>query len=230
MPPRYAVPIWQPPVLPIVGSDEVFPVHRIWCVARNYAAHAREMGSDPNRDPPCFFSKPAQALVPGGGPVPYPPASSDFHYESELVVAIGKSGAGISASESLNYVYGYAVGIDLTRRDLQTVARKTGMPWDMAKGFDFSAPCGPVHPVATVGHPATGSITLTVNGQLRQSGNLGDMIWPVADILSQLSGLVTLAAGDLVFTGTPEGVGPLVRGDCVVATVAGLRGVEVLVV
>lgn len=224
----HVIPLWPRPALPVVGGGW-FPVRRVWCVARNYAAHVRELGGDPERDPPAFFAKPADAVVPRGGVVPYPPATADFHHEVELVVAIGVGGAAIAAEAALDHVFGYAVGIDFTRRDLQGVARKGGQPWDMAKGFDFSAPCSELARAGAIGHPAAGSIALSVNGTTRQDGDLSSMIWPVPDIIAALSRLVTLAPGDIVFTGTPEGVGPVVRGDRLACTVAGVGSLEVAI-
>ena len=215
----YVFPIWQQPAVPVVGEAGLFPVRRIFCVGRNYAAHAREMGSDPNREPPFFFTKPATAIVPGGGLVPYPPATANLHYEVELVVAIGRGGRAIDAGQALDHVFGYAVGIDLTRRDLQNAAKAVGQPWDMAKGFDHSAPIGPIQPAAVLGHPTTAGIRLSVNGVQRQSGTIADMIWPVPETIAYLSRLVALCPGDLIYTGTPEGVGPLVVGDRVVGEI-----------
>jgi fumarylpyruvate hydrolase len=182
----------------VAGSSARFPVRRVFCVGRNYAAHAREMGSDPNREPPFFFTKPADAVVPASGAVPYPPSTNDMHHEIELVVALKAGGKDIDAAQALDLVWGYGVGLDLTRRDLQAVAKDAGRPWDMAKGFDASAPCSPLHPVSDVGHPAQARIWLEVNGTLRQEGNLDEMIWPIADVIASLSRLVTLAPGDLI--------------------------------
>ncbi|GHF01876.1 fumarylacetoacetate (FAA) hydrolase [Aliiroseovarius zhejiangensis] len=218
----WAIPCPAQPSLAIEGSDARFPVRRIYCVGQNYAAHAREMGSNPDQEPPFFFSKPADALVADGTTVPYPPGTENLHHEAELVVAIGTGGTNIARDAALDHVWGYAVGNDLTRRDVQAAAKKIGRPWDMAKGFDHSAPCGPLHPVSAVGHPSSGRISLTVNGEPRQSSNLSDLIWPVADVISYLSSLVALAPGDLIFTGTPEGVGPLVPGDTCVVEIDGL--------
>jgi fumarylpyruvate hydrolase len=208
--------------VPVVGTAQKFPVRRIFCVGRNYAAHAREMGGDPNREPPFFFTKPADAVVTGGTNTPYPPATENLHHEMELVVAIGTGGTDISAENALAHVFGYAAGIDLTRRDLQDAAKAARRPWDMSKGFDASAPISAIAPAAAIGHPASGRITLTVNGQMRQEGDLNDQIWPVPEIIAALSRLVALAPGDLIFTGTPEGVGPLQRGDEVVGEIAGV--------
>lgn len=205
------------PALPILGSGDHFPVRRIFCVGRNYAAHAREMGHDPDREPPFFFSKPSDALVADGATIPYPPATEKLHFEAELVVTLGKGGASIPVDAAPDHVFGYAIGNDLTRRDLQTVAKKAGRPWDMAKGFDLSAPIGPVHPVTGVGHLTSGRIALSVNGEIRQEADLSDMIWSVPEVISHLSNLVELCPGDLIMTGTPDGVGALHPGDtCVV--------------
>ncbi|MEW6370177.1 MAG: fumarylacetoacetate hydrolase family protein [Pseudomonadota bacterium] len=211
------------PSLAIFGSSARFPIRRVFCVGRNYAAHAREMGSDPNREPPFFFMKPADAVVPAEGALPYPPATEDLHHEIELVVALRSGGTDIPADEALAKVWGYGVGLDLTRRDLQAVAKENGRPWDMAKGFDASAPCSPLRPVSSFGHPSEDAcIRMTVNGEVRQEGALTEMIWPIADIISHLSRLVTLAPGDLIFTGTPAGVGALKPGDRVHGEVAGV--------
>jgi len=201
------------PSLAVAGSQERFPIRRVFCVGRNYGAHAREMGSDPNREPPFFFTKPADAVVPAGGAVPYPPATQDLHHEVELVVALGAGGTDIDPSDAMSLVWGYGVGLDLTRRDLQAVAKDAGRPWDMAKGFDASAPCSPLIPAAKLGHPQDARIWLEVNGALRQEGNLNEMIWPIPDVIAHLSRLVTLAPGDLIYTGTPAGVAALKPGD-----------------
>ncbi|UWQ14290.1 fumarylacetoacetate hydrolase family protein [Aliiroseovarius sp. M344] len=218
----WAIPCPQQPSLPIVGSKDRFPVRRIYCVGQNYAAHAREMGSNPDQEPPFFFSKPADALVADGATIPYPPGTENLHHEAELVVAIGNGGASIPRETALDHVWGYAVGNDLTRRDLQAAAKKIGRPWDMSKGFDNSAPCAPLHPASSTGHLTSGAINLTVNGETRQSSNLSDLIWSVADVIAYLSTLVELMPGDLIFTGTPEGVGPLVPGDVCVVEIEGL--------
>ncbi|KAF1049831.1 fumarylacetoacetate hydrolase family protein [Xylophilus sp.] len=199
--------------LAIQGQPERFPLRRVFCVGRNYAEHAREMGHDPDREPPFFFSKPADAVVPAEGTVPYPPLTSDLHHEIELLVAIGKGGADIPAAQALEHVWGYGVGVDLTRRDLQAAAKKQGRPWDGAKGFDASGPSAPLVPASKIGHPSKGRIWLSVNGQERQAGDLGDLIWPVADVIAYLSQSVRLEPGDLIFTGTPAGVGPVQPGD-----------------
>ena len=215
--------------MPVAGGG-VFPVRRIFCVGRNYAAHAREMGSDPNREPPFFFTKPADAVVPGGEETPYPTSTANLHHEMELVVAIGKGGAEVAAAEALDLVFGYAAGLDLTRRDLQDEAKATRRPWDMSKGFDASAPIGEIVPATQAGHPAEGPITLKVNGEMRQRGDLADQIWPVPEIIAALSKLVRLAPGDLIFTGTPDGVGALHRGDVLEGEIAGVGFVRTRIV
>jgi len=220
--PDYVISAPAVPSLAVAGSDARFPIRRVFCVGRNYGAHAREMGSDPNREPPFFFTKPADAVVPAAGGVPYPPATTDLHHEVELVVALGAGGADIEPGQALSCVWGYGVGLDLTRRDLQAVAKDAGRPWDMAKGFDASAPCSPLVPVATLGHPGDARIWLEVNGALRQEGKLDEMIWPIADVISHLSRLVALAPGDLIYTGTPAGVAALKPGDQVRGGVDGV--------
>jgi len=214
------------PALAVAGSDQTFPVRRVFCVGRNYAAHAREMGSDPSREPPFFFTKPADAVVPASGSVPYPPSTKELHHEVELVVALKGGGTDIAPEQALDLVWGYGVGLDLTRRDLQAIAKKDGRPWDMAKGFDASAPCSPLLPVSAVGHPSEGSIWLEVNGQRKQEGNLNEMIWPVADVIAYLSRFVALAPGDLIYTGTPSGVDALNPGDRVRGGVDGVATFE----
>ena len=216
----YVIPPPPQAAVPVEGGG-LFPVRRIWCVGRNYAAHAREMGAD-DRELPFFFSKPSDAVVPGGGDVLYPPDTADLHHEVELVLAIGLGGRDIPEASALEHMFGYAVGIDLTRRDRQAEAKKAGRPWDLAKGFDRSAPIGDIRPVAPEGHVRTGRILLSVDGQVRQQAELADMIWSPAEVLAHLSRTVELAPGDLVFTGTPEGVGPLARGQRVAAHVEGL--------
>ncbi|MCI3206666.1 MULTISPECIES: fumarylacetoacetate hydrolase family protein [Pandoraea] len=206
----------------VAGSDARFPVRRVFCVGRNYAAHAREMGSNPDREPPFFFMKPADAVVPAEGTLPYPPLTSELHHEIELVVAIGAEGENVDAGDALSLVWGYGVGVDLTRRDLQQQAKDTRRPWDWGKAFDASAPCGPLHAVADVGHPNEGRVWLDVNGENRQTGDLNELIWSVPDLIAEISRSVKLAAGDLIFTGTPAGVGPLEPGDKVSAGVAGV--------
>ncbi|HYG84675.1 MAG TPA: fumarylacetoacetate hydrolase family protein [Azospirillum sp.] len=224
----YAVPLWPQPTVAVAGGDP-FPVHRIYCVGRNYAAHAREMGADPDREPPFFFAKPADAVVADGSTVPYPPATKNLHHEVELVVAIGKGGRDIPVDAALEHVYGYAVGLDMTRRDMQNAAKKEGKPWDMGKGFDHSAPCGTIRRAADIGHPDKGVVRLTVNGELRQEGDLNDLIWSVSETISYLSGLVELKPGDLIYTGTPEGVGPVVAGDRLEGSVEGVGSLVVTI-
>ncbi len=217
------------PALQIAGRSALFPVRRVYCVGQNYAAHAREMGHD-GRTPPFFFGKPADAVVPGGGRIAYPPETGNFHHEVELVVALGKAGANIMRENALDHVFGYAVGIDLTRRDLQAEAREKRQPWDVAKGFDCSAPVGQIHPAADTGHVAKGAIWFKVNGATKQSGDISDLIWPVPDIVSTLSRFFMLQPGDLVFTGTPSGVGPLQRGDRGEGGIDGLGTVAIEIV
>ncbi len=212
------------PSVAITGSAQRFPVHRIYCVGRNYADHAQEMGTDPKTDPPVFFTKPADAIAATGTPVPVPPRTSNFHHEIELVVAIGRGGARIKAAEALAHVFGYAVGIDLTRRDLQQAAKKRGEPWDTGKAFDHSAPIGAIRPVAQ-GHVARGRIWLKVNNEVRQQADVANMIWSVPEIIAELSTLFELQPGDLIFTGTPAGVGPLRAGDRVEGGIDGLDGI-----
>ena len=213
-----------PPVstVAVAGAGARFGVGRIFCVGRNYAEHAREMGGDPRREPPFFFMKPATAILEDGTPLPYPPRTQNLHHEVELVIAIGRGGTGIRAERALDHVYGYAVGNDFTRRDLQTDMRSSGRPWEIAKAFDGSAGVGAIHPVARIGHPARAAIWLAVNGVERQRGDIADMIWSPAGILAELSTLFRLEPGDLVYTGTPSGVGALRPGDTVVAGVDGL--------
>jgi fumarylpyruvate hydrolase len=212
--------VTPPPVvtLPVVGSSQKYPVRRIYCVGRNYAAHAREFGHD-EKLPPFFFAKAADMIVPDGATVPYPSLTQNYHHEVELVAAIGKGGVNIPADKALEHVYGYAVGFDMTRRDVQQAAAKNGKPWEVGKSFDNSAPCGPVYPAAQVGHITSGKIEITVNGQVKQSSDINLMIWDVAHIIEHLSQQVTLEPGDLIFTGTPEGVSAVVKGDVMVGSV-----------
>lgn len=219
----------QPAVLARTSSGDDFPVRRIFCVGRNYAEHAREMGKDPDRDPPFFFTKWAETVVPSGSLIAYPSSTANYHYEAELVVAIGTGGRNIAVEAALDHVLGYATGLDMTRRDLQLKAREQGRPWDTGKNFEQASPLGLVHPVAEVGHVATGAITLTVNGETRQSADIADLIWPVPDIIAFLSRYYELEAGDLIYTGTPAGVGAVVSGDEIVVSVAGLSPTRVTV-
>ena len=207
------------PVVPVEGEAGGFPVRRIFCVGRNYAAHRREMGGD-DRDPPFFFCKPADAVVPPGRDPAYPPRTANLHHEIELVVAIGKAGRDVAVADALSLVYGYAVGVDLTRRDLQSAARDKGQPWDASKGFDDSAPISAIRRWS--GPAPQGRIAISVNGQVKQDAVVADMIWNVPEIVSEASKLWALAPGDLIYTGTPEGVGPLVRGDAVEGEVEGV--------
>jgi fumarylpyruvate hydrolase len=226
----YVIPPSARPTVEVMGTDDRFPVHRIYCVGRNYAAHAREMGMDPERDPPFFFAKPADAVVANGTPVTYPPRTANLHHEIELVVAIGKGGRDIPLDRALEHVFGYAVGNDLTRRDLQFAAREHGRPWDVSKGFDASAPVSAIRPAAEAGHPERGAIWLEVNGEARQRANLSEMIWSVPEIVAELSTYFELCPGDLIFTGTPEGVGPVVRGDSLVGGIDGLETLRTTIV
>jgi len=212
--------------VPVKGGGW-FPVRRIYCVGRNYAEHAREMGHDPDREPPFFFGKPADAVVIGGADVPYPPLTQNLHHELELVVAIGTGGAEIPAAEAEAHIFGYAVGLDFTRRDLQQDARKAGRPWDMGKGFDHSAPIGEIAPATAIGHPDRAQIVLRVNDEVRQSADIADMIWSVPEIVAELSRFVTLLPGDLIFTGTPAGVSALEPGDRLEGEVSGIGTVSV---
>jgi len=216
----YVVPAAPQTVVPVAGGGQ-FPVRRVFCVGRNYADHAREMGHDPTHEPPFFFSKPADAVTVAAA-IPTDKISKKLEFEGELVVAIGKGGADIKTGDALDHVYGYSVGCDLTRRDLQGEAKKAGRPWDMSKGFDNSAPIAPIQPASAIGHPAEGALTLAVNGSVKQNGDISDMIWPIADVIAFLSGLVELAPGDLIFTGTPSGVGALAKGDKVEIACAGV--------
>ena len=215
--------IAPPPIstVPVAGGG-AFPIRRIFCVGRNYAEHAREMGGDPDREPPFFFTKPADAVVTGGADTPYPTVTKSLHHEMELVVAIGKGGRDIDEADALGHVWGYAAGLDMTRRDLQDAAKKTGRPWDMSKGYDLSAPISDLVPASALPDPTRGTIELKVNGVVRQSSDLSKLIWSVAETIAYLSQLVALAPGDLIFTGTPEGVAAVVRGDELVGTVAGV--------
>jgi fumarylpyruvate hydrolase len=226
----FVIPPGPQPSIEVADTDERFPVHRIYCVGRNYAKHAREMGMDPDREPPFFFSKPADAVVANGTPVPYPSRSVNLHHEIELVVAIGTGGSDIPLDNALAHVYGYAVGLDLTRRDLQFAARDQGRPWDVSKGFDHSAPVSAIRPVGEMGHPEQGAIWLEVNGETRQRANLSEMIWSVPEIVAELSTYFELRPGDLIFTGTPEGVGALQRGDSLVGGIDGLETLRVTIV
>lgn len=217
-----------PPVitLPVIGDTRRFPVNRVFCVGRNYADHAREMGHDPDREAPFFFMKPASSIVSDEKDTAYPNLSSDVHHEVELVVAIGRGGSNITVEHAQSHIYGYGVGLDLTRRDLQAEAKKLGRPWDTGKAFDQSAPCGAITPVEQCGHLNQAQIKLLINGQVRQEGNLNQLIWNVPETIAYLSTLFTLQAGDLIFTGTPAGVGPVQRGDVLEGYIEGLAGLK----
>lgn len=217
------------PQAPVAGTDDTFPIRRIFCVGRNYAEHAREMGKDPDRDPPFFFTKWAETYVPDGAVIPYPQSTSNFHFEAELVVAIGKSARSLKASEAESVIYGYATGLDMTRRDLQLAARSSGRPWDTGKNVEASSPLGVIHRVSEVGHIEMGRIALTVNGDVKQDADIADLIWPVADIVAFLSDLYRLEPGDLIYTGTPAGVGAVVQGDAITVSIEGLTPVTVTV-
>ena len=228
---RYVITPPAQPAVPVVGGG-LFPVHRIYCVGRNYAEHAQEMGFS-GREPPFFFLKPADALVPVAdgevGEIDYPALTSNLHHEIELVVAIGSGGRDIAAADALQHIWGYAVGLDMTRRDLQNEMKKQGRPWCIGKGFDQSAPIGPLHPIATTGELTTGAITLGVNGVPKQTGDLAELIWNVAETIATLSKAWTLQPGDLIFTGTPAGVSAVVAGDVMEGFIAGLGALKVRV-
>lgn len=224
--------VFAPPApasVAVSGSSDRFPVRRIFCVGRNYAAHAREMGQDPEREPPFFFGKPADAVIDSGSTIPYPPLTANLHHEIELVVAIGKGGLRIPVSQALDHVWGYGVGIDFTRRDLQDTAKKMGRPWDWAKGFDRSAPCGPLVPAATSGHPTRGRVWLAVNGETRQEGDLTELIWTIPEVIAICSEAMELEPGDLIYTGTPAGVGAVKAGDRIAGGVEGIGEIEIII-
>jgi fumarylpyruvate hydrolase len=220
--------------IPVAGSDEMYPVRRIYCIGRNYAAHAREMGSDPNREPPFFFQKPTDAIqfVPVGSMPdhPYPPLTKNYHYEAELVACLGKGGRNVPIAGALDHVWGYTLGLDMTRRDLQRAMGDEKKPWEIGKSFDRSAPIGPVHKVAQTGHFTRGAIWLKVNGQTKQNANLNQMIWSVAEQISRLSEAFELFPGDIIYSGTPENVGPVVKGDVIEMHIDGLPNLSVKIV
>jgi fumarylpyruvate hydrolase len=218
---RYVIPPPAQPTIPVAGTGKQFPVRRIWCVGRNYLEHIREMGQD-EREPPFFFAKPADAVAPDGATIPYPPLTKDLHHEVELVVALKSGGRNIDVARANDCIYGYGVGIDLTRRDLQIASRDIKRPWEIGKAFDASAPCGPLKPASEIGHPAKGRIVLKCNGKVRQDGDLAQMIWNVPEVISKLSEMVELAAGDIIMTGTPSGVAATVAGDKLECEVEGV--------
>src|SRR3954471_24365463 len=222
----YAIPLWTPPALPIAGSSDTFPVRRIFCVGRNYAEHQKEMGGD-GREQPFFFIKSEFSLIPRGGEVHYPPKTANYHYETEMVVALAKGGRRIDAKKANEHIFGYAVGLDMTRRDLQQLGKDHGRPWDFGKNFDEAAPCGALAPASRVGHPSKGSISLQVNGKQRQKADLSDMIWSVPEQIAFLSEHYTLEGGDVIFTGTPAGVGPVKPGDELLAAIDGVSELKV---
>jgi fumarylpyruvate hydrolase len=230
----FVVPAPEPVAIPIAGSADLFPVRRVFCVGRNYAAHAREMGGDPTREPPFFFMKPADALqiVPAGETVdhPYPPGSANYHFEIEMVAALHRGGRDIPLESALDCVFGYAVGLDMTRRDLQDEAKTLRRPWELGKAADLSGPIGPLQPASRIGHPSEGAISLTVDGAPRQSADIADMIWSVAEQVSYLSRYFELKPGDVIFSGTPEGVGKVERGETMVGAVEGLGEIRLRVV
>jgi len=213
----------------VSGSDARFPVNRIFCVGRNYAAHVREMGFDPDREEPCYFTKSARCIVPSGSEIPYPPATKNYHHEIELVVAIGRAGFELAIAEALSVVFGYTCGLDMTRRDLQIASRESKGPWDIGKDFENSAVIGPICPAQDIGHPTSGRIQLSVNGELRQDSDLENLIWSVPEIVAHLSQLYRLEPGDLIYTGTPDGVGPVGPGDRIAGSVAGVGDIELTI-
>src|SRR5215211_5394292 len=229
----YVIPAPQVPALPVAGSSDPFPVRRVYCVGRNYAAHAREMGGDPTREPPFFFMKPADALQPvmdgETADHSYPPKTGNYHFEIEMVVALAKGGRDIPVEQALDHVFGYAVWLDMTRRDLQDEAKQLRRPWELGKAADYSGPVGPIQPAAQIGHPTRGRISLSVDGVTKQSGDLADMIWSVAEQVSYLSGYFEIQPGDVIFSGTPEGVGAVARGQTMVGAIDGLGEIRLRV-
>ncbi len=218
------------PTIAVRNTADTYPVHRIYCVGRNYAEHAREMGHDPNREPPFFFQKNPDTIVPNGGKFPYPDKTHDVHHEIEMVVALGAGGKDISIADALDCVYGYAVGLDLTRRDLQGEAKKMGRPWDSGKGFDQAAPCTTIRPASQIGHPSSARIWLAVDGKIRQDSNVDKLIWSIPETIEHLSGLWELQPGDLIYSGTPEGVGPVEKGETMTGGVDGVGEIEIRIV
>jgi fumarylpyruvate hydrolase len=226
---KYAVEPMDLPTVPVADTDGVFPVRRIYCVGRNYAEHAREMGSDPDRDPPFFFMKPNNTIIPDNAEFPYPSKSENVHYEMELVVAIEKGGRDIPKDKANDHIFGYACGLDMTRRDLQIGMREKGRPWEIGKAFDASAPCAEIQPAGKIGHPKSGAIWLKVNGETKQSADIADLIWNVPETIEYLSGLFTLQQGDLIYTGTPAGVGPIIAGDLIEGHIDGVGDITIRV-
>lgn len=226
----YVIAAPQVPTLPVEGTEALFPVHRIYCVGRNFADHAIEMGHDPTREPPFFFQKNPDNLVVSGATIPYPARTSDVHYEIEMVVALKDGGENIPLEKALDHVYGYGVGIDLTRRDLQGEAKKLGRPWEVGKAFEQSAPATALVPASRIGHPSSGRIWLSVNGEVKQDGNLNQMIWKVPEMIAELSTLFRLMPGDLIFAGTPAGVGPVKAGDVLEGGVEGVGALKVTII
>lgn len=227
--PKYVIPVPKTTALPIVGTDALFPVRRVYCIGRNYAAHAIEMGHDPDREAPFFFQKNPDNLDPSGR-FPYPSETSDVHHEVEMAVMLRSGGTQIPIDGALEHVFGYALALDMTRRDLQGEMKKAGRPWEIGKAFERSAPVGPIHPAADVGHLASGAVTLTVNGTLQQEGDLDQLIWKVPEMISYLSQYFELAAGDVILTGTPAGVGPVHKGDKMEVSIAGMGAILVTVI
>jgi fumarylpyruvate hydrolase len=225
----YVIPLWELPAIPVTGANALFPVRRIYCAGRNYAEHAREMGFDPEREPPFFFNKPADTLVANGSTLRYPLGTRNYAYEMEFVVAIGKAGTNIPREKALQHVFGYAVGLDMTRRDLQLAARDRGRPWEPGKAFDQSAPVSEIHPASDIGHPQSGRIWLKVNDEIKQDSDLNALIWSVPELIAHISQLNALQAGDLIFTGTPAGVGPVKAGDRITGGVDGVDKIEIQV-
>ena len=215
--------------MPVRNKDQRFPVRRIYCVGRNYAAHAKEMGKDPEREPPFFFQKPPDALIDDGSVVPYPPQTKNLHHEIEWVVAVGRGGRNIPAKDANAHVFGYSVGIDLTRRDLQNAAKDLGRPWEWGKSFDHSAPCSALVAAADIGHPQRGRIWLSVNGVIRQQGDIADLIWSVPEVIAEISASMSLEPGDLIYTGTPSGVGAVSVGDVLEGGVEGVADIKILI-